>query len=154
MKNVLFILPVLLLCSAKLLSQNDADKTAIQQVIANETTRWAAKDYNGWAKNWLQTPEIASAFNNPDGSYGYTVGWDAVSEGMKESFRQDSQPLYLMVSRENYTFRFYGNGAFVTFDQYFGKKGEVKPSKEFRVMEKNEDGWKILSAISLWDYTR
>lgn len=153
MKNVLLSLLLLLLCTANLWSQNEADKTTIQQVIANETDRWAAKDYAGWAKNWLQTPEIVSSFNNQDGSYGYILGWDALSEGMKQSFQQDPQPTYLKVIRENYTFRFYSNGAFVTFDQYFGKKGEVKPSKEFRVMEKTEDGWKLVSAISLWDYS-
>ncbi len=154
MKNVLLSLLFLLLCTASLLSQNEADKTAIQQVISNETAQWAAKNYDGWAKNWLQTPEIMGSFNNPDGSYTYSVGWDALSEGMKESFLQDPKPMTVEISRENFTYRFYGNGAYVTFDQYPGKKGEVKPGKEFRIMEKTKDGWKIVSVIALWDYSK
>lgn len=153
MKNTLFILPLLLLCTANLFSQNNTDKIAIQQVIEDETAYWAAKDYKGWEKSWLQIPEAGSAFNNPDGSYTAVIGWDAISGMMKESFQQEAMPVELVINREHFEFRFYGNGAYVTFDQYPGKKGEVRPSKEFRIMEKTKDGWKILSAISLWDYS-
>lgn len=154
MKNVLLILSFLLLTTATLLSQTDADKTAIQQVITNETNQWAAKNYDGWAKNWLQTPETGGAFNNADGSYTSVTGWDALSKMMKESFQQDPKPMEVTVNRENFVFHFYGNGAYVTFDQYPGKKGEVKLGKEFRIMEKTKDGWKLVSVIALWDYSK
>lgn len=154
MKNVFLSFSFLLLCTANLLSQTEADKTAIQQVITSETAQWAAKDYDGWAKHWLHSPEVGGAFNNADGSYTSVIGWDAISKAMKESFQQDPKPMTVAITREYFTFRFYGNGAYVTFDQYAGKKGEVKPSKEFRMMEKTKDGWKIASVVSLWDYTK
>ncbi|MEO1588080.1 MAG: hypothetical protein AAFS00_12385, partial [Bacteroidota bacterium] len=65
----------------------------------------------------------------------------------------NSEPLTNLVYRDNFTYRYYGEGAYVTFDQYLGDKALVQPSKEVRVLEKVNGEWKIICVAAFGDYS-
>lgn len=143
MKNQLFTL-ALLLISAASFAQTAADEAAIKTAVVQETKAAYALQQ---AEHDACFSNVASAFIASNNRSGYQVFSGATS--LSSVF--GGKPREVNPRLENATFKFYGpNAAFVTYDQYLYDK----PSKEVRMMEKQNGQWKVGSSVSLWDYSQ
>jgi len=135
-------------------AQTKADEEAITRVLLEETNRFFARDFDGWAATFVQIPAAAQAWNNPDGTYVYRLGWDTISARIREFMKNNPTPDRTPLHRENFTFRHYGNAAFVTFDKYMGDRRTAKPVREIRVVERVGGEWKIVCVAAFIDHLK
>ncbi len=143
MKTKLITLALLLIHAASF-AQTAADEAAIKTAVVQETkAAYALRQ----AEHDAVVIDKATAFRASNNRSGYQVfGSDATLTSVFGSKPREVNPRL-----ENVTFKFYGpNAAFVTYDQYLYDK----PSKEVRMMEKQNGQWKIGHSVSLWDYNQ
>ncbi|MEO1416648.1 MAG: hypothetical protein AAFW00_15300 [Bacteroidota bacterium] len=155
MKNWTLLLALLLGTMSFGLAQKTKEEkefVAIKKVITKETNAFFSRDYDAWASCFLHVPQALQAWSNPDGSYTASVGWELI-DLQGRMVIDNSEPLTNLVYRDNFTYRYYGEGAYVTFDQYLGDKDLVQPSKEVRVLEKVDGKWKIICVAAFGDYS-
>ncbi len=128
-------------------SQNQ-DEELIKKMVAQETKdAYAAKDVNGY---FVNSPTIFRGWNTRTG-YSMEVGYEAIAKKNKEAF--GTRPREMNPINENFTFKFYSKDAcVVTYDQYLYGKDQI-PSKELRILEKQNGEWKIAGLVALWDYS-
>jgi hypothetical protein len=152
----IFVALVLLLSvqAGTTLAQGSADDAAITRVVMAETDRFFARDYAGWSALFVQVPNATQVWNNADGSYTHRLGWDTISERIREFMRNNPQPDTTPMARENFNIRHYGNAAFVTFDKYLGDRRTAKPIREIRVVERQGNEWKIVCVAAFMDHVK
>jgi hypothetical protein len=129
--------------------QNEVE--AIVKAIADESTAFWNKDFEGWAQHWVHAPYVRSMGWTPAAGVSYVAGWDTLSTHTREYLANDPipNPNAARVRRENFNIRIYGDSAWVTFDQYgedTGKPSFDMPgrSRETRILEKQDGGWKFV----------
>jgi hypothetical protein len=151
MKKTLFTISVALTFAAGY-AQTAADQEAIKTLLVQETKNAYAVNEQEYNKNWIKAPHTYRAWNSRTG-YDVKQGWEAIEKERLAAFKT-SKPREVNPITENFVFKFYGSDAcFVTYDQYmYGK--ENKPSKEVRMMEKENGAWKIAALVALWDYSQ
>lgn len=135
-------------------AQTKADEDAITKVLLAETDRFFARDFDGWASTFVQVGAATQAWNNADGSYVYRLGWPTISARIREFMKNNPKPDTTPLHRENFTFRHYGNAAFVTFDKYMGDRKTAKPIHEIRVVERVNGEWKIVCVAAFIDHLK
>lgn len=135
-------------------AQKAADEEAIKRVVLAETDRFFARDYEGWAKTFVQVPNATQAWNNADGTYTYRLGWETIGARIREFMAANRQPDTTPMARENFNIRHYGDAAFVTFDKYLGDRATAKPIREIRVVERHQGEWKIVCVVALMDHLK
>jgi hypothetical protein len=133
-------------------AQEPPDNAAITKVVMEETDRFFARDYAGWAALFVQAPSATQVWNNADGSYTYRKGWETISAQIRAFMTSNPQPDRTPMARENVQIRHYGNAAFVTFDKYLGDRRTAKPIREIRVVEKVGNEWKIVCVAAFMDH--
>lgn len=142
MKRILssiFFLAISLTLTAQ--SKNlKAEQAAIRNVIENESKHFWARDYQSWKKLWVHSDYAIWIAASRDGVRQYD-GWKAWSANVKEFFAENPEPMPYtgVVTKENYRFRVYGQGAWVSFVQ--NNKGTR--TLETRILEKRNGQWKI-----------
>jgi hypothetical protein len=126
------------------------DSTAIMNVIDGESAAFWNKDYDKWASHWVQAPYIRTMGWWKGGGVTVVEGWDERAERSKGNFQAspDANPTATRVRRENINLRIYKDVAWLTFDQYGEDTGDTLMdmpgrSRETRILEKHNDGWKI-----------
>lgn len=130
------------------------EEEAIKRVLLAETDFFFARDYDGWASTFVKEPGAIQIWNNGDGSYTHSVGWETISKNVKAFMESHPEPNTTTLWRENFAFRHYGDAAFVTFDKYMGDRETTKPIKEIRVVEKQGGGWRIVCVAAFIDYMK
>lgn len=136
-----------------------AEKKAVLATLEQETACFYQRDYACWKETWAQTAYVFQAWNNADGTYDSSVGWQQVDERIGKFIRenpvQGGGSSHPKVERRNMVFKFYGdNAVYMTWDQYNSDR-EVKNyklSKEVRLLEKQNGRWKIVNVSAFWDY--
>jgi hypothetical protein len=128
------------------------EEEAIKRVLLAETDFFFARNYEGWASTFVQEPGAIQIWNNGDGSYTHSVGWETISKNVKAFMESHPEPNATPLWRENFVFRHYGDAAFVTFDKYMGDRATAKPIKEVRVVEKVDGEWKIVCVAAFINY--
>ncbi len=135
------------------------EKIAIVQTIEEETARFYARDYAGWSNYFAQTDYAFQGWNNPDGTFGASVGWKDLDAKTDQYMKANPVPpggsSHPKVERKNMIFKFYGeNAAFLTWDQYNMDENlkNYYHSRESRIMEKIDGKWKIVNVSAFWDY--
>ena len=129
-------------------SQNQ-DEENIKKMLAQETKdAYAAKDVNGF---FLDSPKTFRAWNTRTG-YSAKFGYAEIKKENDATF--GTRPREMNPINENFTFKFYSKDACVVmYDQYlYGKENQI-PSKELRILEKQNGQWKIAGLVALWDYS-
>ena len=123
---------------------------AIMRVIADESIAFWDKDFDAWARCWVQTPYVRMTGWWARGGVTVIEGWDALSDRMKSNMTANPEPnpSAAQVRRVNLNFSISQEMAWVTFDQYSLDTGDLDMdmpglSRETRVMEKQNGGWKI-----------
>ena len=133
-------------------AQTNMDEEAIKKLVSEETKNAYALREKEYLESWVQAPYTFRAGNNRTGYY-VNQGWASLETDLLKAFSK-SNPRVVNPVLENFVFKFYGNEAcFATYDQFlYGK--ENKPSKEVRVLEKQNGTWKIAAVVALWDYSK
>lgn len=135
-----------------------AETAAIMKVIEGETACFFNGDYDCWAKHWSHENYIYQAWNNDDGTADVAIGWEKISARSKEwiekYYKNGKNVIHPVVRREHPSVRFYSNKtAYLVWKQYNADKDKkyFRTSEETRIMEKEEDGWKIVNVSAFWD---
>jgi hypothetical protein len=135
-----------------------AETTAIMNVIDGETDRFFNGDYAGWSKFWSHQNYASQAWNNSDGSADAAVGWEKInSQGkdwIEKYYKNGQNVIHPVVRREKPMVKFFSNtAAYLIWKQYNADKQKTtfRTSQEIRIMEKDAEGWKIVSVAAFWD---
>lgn len=126
---------------------------AVMRVIEAETEAFWNKDYAAWEACWLHTPGVRILGWWARGGIRVTEGWDALSDMIRSLMQANPEPnpSAALVRRENINLHVSGSMAWVTFDQHSADTGEPDMdmpgvSHETRILERHDDGWKIVYA--------
>ncbi len=129
---------------------------AILRVIEDETAAFWRKDFEAWARCWVQAPYIRRFGWWTLGGITCREGWDQISGRMKELMNEfpEPNPSAHQVRRENINLRIGIDMAWITFDQYAPLTGEPSMDmpglcREANVLEKHDGQWKIASLCYL-----
>lgn len=166
----LLIILVTLVCACNLSQVNtqpemekqtfdEATETeAIMKVIDGETECFFKGDYECWTKYWSHEKYAFQGWNNNDGTANAAIGWDKInSQGkdwIEKYYKNGEIVIHPIVRREKPLVRFFNNkSACLIWKQYNADKEKTyfRTSQEIRIMEKNEDGWKIVNVSAFWD---
>ena len=138
----------------------EAEKTAILKTIEQETAAFFARDYEAWKKCFLQKDYAFQGWNNKDGSFDASVGWNnidtRIGDYIKANPLQQVASSHPEVLRKNMTVHFFSDKlAYLVWDQYNSdtEKKSFYHSREQRIMEKQDGAWKILNVTSFWNNT-
>ncbi len=131
---------------------------AILKVIENETDCFFKGNYECWAANWSHADYAMQAWNNEDGTFGAAIGWDSINvqgKGWIEKYYKNGEVvIHPVVKKEKPLVKFFNETtAYLLWKQYNAdEKNEFyKISQESRIMEKEDDGWKIVNVSAFWD---
>ena len=126
---------------------DEKDEVAIKKVVEDETKFAYENDYEGIASTWVHEPytvwTVAGNYQHRE-----VLGWDSIGTMFKNWMSGTNEPFTDEIVNRNFSYRIYGNGAWVTYEQYMksrmDKNPDLIPSRQFRVLEKTDDGWKIV----------
>lgn len=130
-------------------SGSEDDQDAIMRVIEAETAAYFNKDFEGWARCWVQEPYVRRWMWFGQGGITVREGWDQQGPAMKQAMENSPAPnaSALSVRRENVNIRVGRDMAWVTFDQHAPKTGDPFDvpglQNELRVLEKHAGEWKL-----------
>lgn len=137
----------------------EVEKAAIMKTIENETSSFYKRDYEGWKQNFVQKDYAFQGWNNGDGTFDASVGWQEIDKRIAEYIKNNpvkaggsSHPL---VERRNMAVTFFTDSlAFLVWDQYNADEENkfFTLSKDQRIMEKENGQWKIVNVSSFWNY--
>ena len=124
----------------------EAEKEAIIKVIKNETKHAYAQNLEELEKTWVHAPYAFRTYASKN-NLQEQFGWGSISDFFK-SYIEKYPPIEDKAVQENFTIRIYGKGAWAIYEQYRKSKKEKNPDyipeRQFRVLEKTDDGWKII----------
>ena len=131
---------------------------AIMEVIDGETECFFKGNYECWTKHWSHEKYAFQGWNNSDGTADAAIGWEKInSQGkdwIEKYYRNGENVIHPVVRREKPLVKFFSKKlAYLIWKQYNADKGKTnfRTSQETRIMEKNEDGWKIVNVSAFWD---
>lgn len=139
MKKLIF----LLLLGLPALAQREAEQAQIKQALQTESSRFYARDFKRWADAYDHGAKIYWSCIEP----GVTLeanGWPALAKLVGDYMKANPKPARVDVRRQGYKFQFYGNAAWVTFDEFQTENGSTKALRGTRILEKGPAGWKIV----------
>ncbi len=142
---ILLSLFIIISCQQKI--DIETEKEAIKKVIENETKLFYDGNYEEFANTWVHEPYAlwTSVGNNYHNEF---IGWDSIGVNLKRFMDARNEPFTDEVIRKNFSYRIYGNGAWVTFEQHYkssmDKNPEHLPGRALRVLEKTDSGWKMV----------
>lgn len=147
------VLPLLLCISIQVFAQQTAsqqqkEETAIKTMIEMESRYFWARDFQNWKKAWVHADYAVWIAASRDGIRQYD-GWKSWSDNVKTFFEENPDPIPYdeNVTKTEYRFRIYGNGAWVSFIQV----NSGTRTLETRIMEKHNGQWKIAMAEIIHD---
>lgn len=134
------------------------ETAAIMQVIENETSCFFAGNYECWARNWSHEPYAMQAWNNDDGSMDAAIGWEKINaqgkNWIEKYYKNGKEVIHPVVKKEKAQIKFFNERtAYLIWKQYNADKENkyYKLSQETRIMEKSDDGWKIVNVTAFWN---
>jgi len=137
--------------------EKEKESEIIKQVISKETKSFFERDYEEWSKYWIKEENAFRAGNGPDSTY-VLYGWKNISNYVNKYdenlYNKNDDSKYSNPKRKNFEIKFNSaHSAYVKWDQYNFVRNENKYylSKESRLMQKEEDQWKIINVIAFWD---
>lgn len=152
-------LPCLLVAQQEVEFNKEQELTAIMQVIETETKCFYERNYDCWKQQWSHEEAASHAWNNSDGTYYAKIGWTGIDQSALAFIKKyplgKDKSSHPIVKREDMQVHFLGEkGAYLTWKQYNSDRAKTKftISRDFRVMEKVDGQWKIVSVSSFWDY--
>lgn len=149
-KSFVSILVALLFCMQSF--SQTADQDAIKKVCLGESQAYTDFNYDTWASYHVQSADEQLAWNNPDGTFGFESGWEAISNGMKDYFKTGKKET-LKLSGDNFAFVIHNDMAFVSFNRGAqNAEGKITKLREYRTLLNKNGYWKILAVQAYVDY--
>jgi tetratricopeptide (TPR) repeat protein len=135
------------LATAETVRGQTAEHEQVKKMVMAETDFYYKTDGNAWQATWLHTAGITRAFVNKD-SYAIFKGWenfgpDAIA-GLK-----NWKPSPVKIANSNYNIKTGGSLAWVEYDQTVTGEKDTSTSHEYRVLEKIDGQWKIVSQTTI-----
>lgn len=134
------------------------EAAAIMAVIKNETSSFYDGNYESWVKSWSHSPYAVQAWNNSDGTSDAAVGWDAIHKQGKNWIETYYKNGKVKIHPEYKTTKplvtFFGtNTAYLIWTQYNAdrEKKFYRVSHESRIMQKENNEWKIVNVSAFWN---
>lgn len=119
----------------------EEEKEAILARLNNETKDAFQRDYEAWTENWVHDADISKTYMNfSDSTFSESIGWVEISQFVKTFIQEHPEPEPVPKLLDTIDVRFFGNGAWVTFEQQDSLRGL---KRETRLMEKVRGEWKI-----------
>lgn len=119
----------------------ESEKKAILETLNSETKAFFNRDYEGWKSKWIHEPFVTKSYMlMTDSTLSETLGWDAIDTFGKTYIDQHPEPDPIPTLLDKINVRFYGDGAWVSFEQNDAVRGL---KRETRLMEKINGQWKI-----------
>ncbi len=142
----------------KELFDETAETEAIMNVIEGETKCFFDGNYESWAKYWSHENYAVQAWNNSDGTADAAVGWKKInSQGkdwIEKYYKNGTNVIHPIVKREKPLVKFFDEKtAYLIWTQYNADKEKTnyRISQEIRLLEKDQEGWKIVNVSAFWD---
>lgn len=131
------------------------EEEAIKAVIENETNAYFAKNYDQRIKSFLQDENLMILVASKK-RYIHDVGWDDISQGMKEDSEEDPVPKE-KCQFTNYNIKVYKECAWAIFDEIvlnIETNEFLRKVINVRFLEKVNGKWKIvyLSDVDVTSY--
>ena len=122
----------------------EKEKEAILALITEETNAYHDKDFERFAECYVQN-EINIRILGGEGEFSYTVGWEKVGSGFKESFENNPDPTPNNEVKKNFKIKVYNDCAWIVFEEEdFNDNGESNGKGiGTNFLEKVDGKWKI-----------
>jgi tetratricopeptide (TPR) repeat protein len=131
-------------------SAQTVDEEAIKKAVRAETEAFYKSDAEGWEATWLHEDNTTRTIVS-NNSYYTTTGWNNFGPEMIRALKQ-RKPIPIELKSEKYIIRTDANLAWVEYDQYMNAPGgdpkTRRFSREYRVLCKRDNAWKIASQIT------
>jgi tetratricopeptide (TPR) repeat protein len=151
MRTTIFLL-FLALTAPHAFSQNSEDDN-IKKAIKLETDAFYNNDNEAWQNMWVHSSKTSAMFIG-NGYYNPSSGWDSLGARAKRYFDNTAKngKVQVDVTTDGFNISNNGNMAWVEYDQTTITHGKdsnsTNNSHEYRVLVKENNEWKILSAIA------
>jgi len=117
------------------------EKSAILQVLNDETKAAFNRDYKSWQDKWVHQPYVTKTYMNfAENTMTETLGWEEINDFVKTYIEEHPEPAPLPTLVDYIEVRLYENGAWVSYSQNNSERGL---KRETRLMEKINGQWKI-----------
>ena len=150
--SCMLILIGLRLCTPSF--SQSAEQEAIKKVCIAESQAVSDLDYEAYAACHVQTADEQLVYNNPNGTYGVTIGWDSISKTVKGWIKSGKKEDISKISGDNFTIVIHGDMAFAAYDGRAQKvaNGKTTRMRENRTLLYTAGQWKILAVQVYIDY--
>lgn len=136
---MLAVLLILHQCKSPDMTDHEADKVAIEQVLKDQQAAWNAGDLEKFMTGYLNTPELAFV-----GSSGIQHGYDTVLERYKKNYPDKTTMGELHFT--NLEFLPAGKGFYLVMGKFELNRASDNPSGYFTLLwENTSKGWKIIN---------
>lgn len=117
------------------------EKGEILNALNNETKAAFQRDYEAWQGYWVHDADITKIYLDfPENTFSESLGWSEISGFVRNFFEEYPEPEPVPELLDSINVRFYGKGAWVTYEQQDSLRGL---KRETRLMEKIDGQWKI-----------
>ena len=135
-------------------SQTADHQAAIKKVCIAESQAVSDLDYEAYAACHVQTADEQLVYNNPNGTYGVTIGWDSISKTVKGWLKSGKKEDISKIFGDNFTIVIHGDMAFVAYDMRSQKAdGKTTRTRQNQTLLYSAGQWKILAVQVYVDYS-
>lgn len=164
MKNTkhLFLTGLFALIVTSLAAQDPKEVAAIKAVIEKETLSFFKVNRKDWEDSWAQVPYAYWSYSDSTGT-SFIEGWEGVKKSFDEYFRTQvssrqidvaHQATDVKIERIWHSFRIYGNGAYVRYNQKVNDNIDHDETSQVRVMEKKDGKWRVVCVGAIAVYPK
>lgn len=164
MKNTkqLFLTCLFALVITSLAAQDTKEIAAIKAVIEKETLSFFKVNRKDWEDSWAQVPYAYWSYSDSTGT-SFIEGWEEVKKSFDEYFRTQvssrqidvaHQATDVKIERKWLSFRIYGNGAYVRYNQKVNDNIDHDETSQVRVMEKKDGKWRVVCVGAIAVYPK
>ncbi len=119
----------------------EEERALILSVLNNETKAAFQRDFEGWKKFWVHSPNVTKTYMNfVEDDFSESIGWKNISDFVRTFIEAHPETEPVPELLDKIDIRLYDDGAWVYFEQMDSIRGL---KRETRLMEKVDDQWKI-----------
>jgi len=150
----LFLTGLFALVITTLAAQDTKEVAAIKAAIEKETFSFFKVNRKDWEDSWAQVPYAYWSYSDSTGT-SFIESWEGIKKSFDEYFTTQiasrqidvaHQAGDVKIERTWLSFRVYGNGAYVRYNQKVNDNIDRDPTSHVRILEKKDGKWKIVCA--------